>query len=747
LEFDGQEGHNVGVPKPLGQAIAAEVPGVAKVVPVAADYKEQVTIPQVQGEPKTFKSPDCLVKTNRSYFDLLPYHWLAGNPKQALEAPNKVVLTQSRAEKYFPKMAMEDIIGKTLIYNDTVSMEVSGIVKDLGFPTSFYGKEFLPLPIDYPMQSDWGSTSSNDKLYVMLDQHNQQALIQQKIDAISRKNTAVLFQKWRFSRKQELIPITDMHFTVEYGESNVHKANKPVLMGLIGVAAFLLLLAIINFVNLSTAQLPQKAKEIGVRKTMGSPRQQLIMQFLAETFIICLLAGLLSLFLTYLFNFSFKDLLPENMDEYTRYDQLGYFLVLFLIVTTILAGGYPAWVITKVNPIQTLRNQMAVHIGRASFSLRKALIVFQFVIAMLFIVSAIIVGQQLTYTLNKDLGFNKEAVLLVNIPWKKVRKDKGTKFTLLQELRALKGIKEVAMGSAPLSSSFNSSNYDYRPTDTVQKKELQLYIKNIGEHYLSLYQMKLLAGRDLAPSDTVQEYLINETAMRSLGFKNPQEAIGQFIGEQDRPSYPIAGVIRDFHDGNFYKAIDPLVLLTRKQDLSTYNIKLDPHHTENWQAIIKAIEKRWQAFYPEDSFEYKFYDRQIGELYEQEHQMSRIINLATAVAILISCLGLLGLVTLTAYQRTKEIGIRKVLGASVVGIVQLLSKDFLKLVLLAIVIASPLAWWAMQKWLQGFAYRVDIHWWVFVSAGVTAILIALITLSFQAIKAAVANPVKSLRNE
>lgn len=746
LEFDGQEGHNVGVPKPLGQAIEAEVPGIKFVVPVAEQFMEQVAVRQASGKDETFKSPDYQVMTQASYFNMLPYQWLAGTKDQALNAPNKIVLTKSRAEKYFPGVPVNDVLGKILIYNDTIQKEVSGIVNDLAFATSFYGKEFFALPKDYFSQSDWGSTNSNDKLYIQLEEKNSASKAQQYINALSVKNTKELFAKWRFKRDQRIIPIAAMHFATQYGESNVHKANKPVLLGLVGVAIFLLILAIINFINLSTAQLPRRAKEIAVRKTMGSSGKRLIYQFLGETFFTCILSALFSGLLTYLFLLSFKELFPENMQAYINYYQVFVLFWLFLLLTTLCAGLYPGWLITKVNPIQILRNQTLISFRGVRLSLRKALIIFQFVIALLFIVCAIIVGQQLQYTLNKDLGFEKDAILLVNLPWRKVNDDKGTKYALLNELKTLKGVEAVSLAAPPLSSNTMSNNYDYIPDNGAAKKELQPYIKNIDTAYLALYNMHLLAGRNLLPLDTVKEYLINETTSKVLGFKSPKEAIGKFIGPQDGQQSPIVGVIKDFHNKNFYQSIDPIVLIIDKQT-STYNIKLNEHQPKSWQQTISEIEKNWKKFYPEESFEYKFYDNSIEELYTQEHHMSKIINLSTMVAVLISCLGLLGLITLTAYQRTKEIGIRKVLGASISSIIQLLSKDFIQLVLIAIIIASPIAWWAMNKWLDGFAYKIEIHWWVFALAGFVAIYIAFLTMSIQAIRAARANPVDSLRNE
>lgn len=432
MHFDGQEGQNVGVPRPLAQAIKEQVPGIKQVVSVILDYKDRVKAPPTKRneEGTIFKAPALQVKTQSNYFAMLPYKWLAGTPEQALDAPDKVVLAKSRAQQYFPNIPLKDMIGKTLIYNDTITTRVSGIVDDLDFATSFFAKEFFPLEDDYSAQSSWGATNSNDKLYIELEEGASPFQVQKNINKISIKNTAELFKAWRFTREQKLITITDMHFDARYNENNVHKANKPVMLGLIGVAIFLLLLAIINFINLSTAQLPQRAKEIGVRKTMGSSRRQLITQFLGETFIICSLAAIISIILTYSFILSFKEILPEELLHYINYYKIGGLLLLFLFGTSLFTGLYPAWLIARVNPIQTLRNQTAIVISGFRFSLRKILIVFQFTVALFFIIGALIVGQQLHYTVTKDLGFNKDAILLLDVPWKKCMKKANLRYLM-----------------------------------------------------------------------------------------------------------------------------------------------------------------------------------------------------------------------------------------------------------------------------------------------------------------------------
>jgi ABC-type antimicrobial peptide transport system permease subunit len=345
------------------------------------------------------------------------------------------------------------------------------------------------------------------------------------------------------------------------------------------------------------------------------------------------------------------------------------------------------------------------------------------------------------------MGFNKDAVVLVDIPWKYAgnKAYENKQFLLLNEFKRESGIHSIALGTTPMTDGYSSSHYEY-VREGKEPVSRNVFKKWADTAYIHLYEMKLLAGRNLQPSDTTNEFVINETAVKAFGLGTPQEAIGKMIGQKDE-KYPIVGVVKDFHLQNFYKTIDPVALMSDKENLTTFNIKLESRNPSQWQATLKAIENKWYQVYPPETFSYKFYDEELAGMYEQERHLSRLINLSTVIAIFISCLGLFGLAVLTAFQRTKEIGIRKVLGASVAGIVQLLSKEYIRLVIISLLVATPIAWWAMDKWLQDFAYRIQIRWWIFIVAGFIAIVIALLTVCFQALKAARANPVKSLRTE
>lgn len=744
FKFESKESGNGGVPAPLAFSVKQQVPGIEAAVPIWESWQQSVTIPG----SKTFDSPENLVMTTADYFKMIPYQWLAGDAVNALNAPGKLVITKSRSDKYFPGLAPDSVIGKTIIYQDSIPKQISGVVADLDYPNSFTGQEFAALEIPKDIESKWGGVNSNNIMYLTLTPNASPDKVLKQLNALSHAKGAEGMKKYNFKRWHALIPMKEVHFSTEYHDGS-HKANKKVLYGLTGIAAFLLILACINYINLTTAQVPQRAKEIGIRKTLGSSRWHLIRQFLSETLAISMLALGLSYFLSLWALNSFKDLIPEGFGGYINYWQISGFLIVLIIVVTLFSGVYPGWLITRVQAVSIMRGSATIQVGKNSFSLRKSLIVFQFIVAQLFIVGTLVVREQLHFLMNKDMGFDREAVVMINVPWWKLRNDpayKNRQFTMQQELARQPGIEMVALGDPPMNQSFSSTTFNYkRPGGEITERNI--YRKNLDTNLLKLYNVKVLAGRNVAYSDTAREYMLNETAVKELGFKSPQDAIGKYIQETEGVLIPVVGVVRDFHIGSFYQKIEPVILMSEKKNLNTFNIKLSSSDPAQWEAAIKRTNAIWNKMYPGQPFEYEFYDSTLAEIYKNERNMSRIINLAAAVAVVISCLGLFGLSTLTTYQRIKEIGIRKVLGATVGNIVALLSKDFVKLVLIAIVIASPVAWYLMDKWLQDFAYKISIQWWMFVLAGVAAIIIALLTVSFQSVRAALMNPVKTLKSE
>lgn len=745
---NGEDGF-AGVEKPVINVLLNDVSGAELVVPMFYKYYNSVSVPENgKQKPTVFDRSTEQVTTLPSYFDLIDYRWLAGNKRTALNAPNSVVLTEKKAQEYFPGLTSDQMIGKTLIYDDTLHKQVSGVVAALDYPNSFNrnNTEFMRISEADLNEGSWGGMSSNDLVFVKVQSNTDPTDITDQVNVVCRKFNAEQFAQYNFERWYELLPLPEKHFATNFGVQT-RTANKNVLHGLIAVGTFLLILACINYINLSTALLPQRAREIGIRKTLGSTAASLTRRFMGETFAVTLLALGLSFLLTLLASRFFSAFLPEGMFEYANYRGMLVFALALITAISLLSGLYPAFLLTKVSTVNVLKGQTEKTVGQGRMWIRKALIVFQFLVAQIFIISAVIMGQQLHYTLNKDLGFNKEAIVTVDVPYKIYNRPENNnkEFVLANELKRMPAFAGVALGDRPLDDRMMSNVHSYfRDTVEIQKA---LHMKMADTAYLSVYGLKLLAGRNLRPSDTINELIINEKALEVYGFSSPSEAIGEvLVTPYNGQSYPIVGVVGDFHQMGLRTEIQPTAIASAKDRLHTFNIKL-PKNPAAWQGAIQVAEGEWKKVYPGVPFEYRFYDKFIEEYYESDRNTQKLIRAATGITIFISCLGLFGLATLTAFQRTKEIGIRKVLGATVAGIVRLLSKDFVKLVLIAVLLASPIAWWLMNKWLEDFAYRIEIQWWMFASAGAIAVIIALITVSWQAIRAAVANPVDSLRDE
>ena len=503
------------------------------------------------------------------------------------------------------------------------------------------------------------------------------------------------------------------------------------------------MLGCINFINLTTANATQRAKEIGIRKTMGSSKKQLVFQFLGETFFITLIATIISICLTPLLFDVFKDFIPPGLNvSILQQSSIFLFLLLLTLFVSFISGLYPAMILSGYKPALVLKNQSFANSSETRHAwIRKALTVSQFVIAQFFIIATVMVSKQINYSLNTDLGFNKDGIITFDTP-----RDTVAAHTQ-QLLNSINSIPEVQVASSgflsPADVGVAFTNVSYPPKKDVQA---QVQFRWGNPAYIDVYKLKLLAGRNVAASDTFKEFLINDTYAKLLGFQKPNDALGKYLSFNGK-QMPIVGVMQNFHDQSTHAAIFPLVFADGNG--STFHVRLKPNTAGGfaWHNAIIKIQKIYKQMYPDEDFNYKFYDDTIAKMYEQEQQTASLLSWATGLAILISCLGLLGLVMYTINTRRKEIGVRKVLGASAANIVSVLSKDFVQLVIIAFVIATPVAWWATHKWLEDFAYRTTMNWWIFALCGFSMLSIALVTLSIHTIKAAIANPVKSLRTE
>lgn len=753
-ETNGKRVYFQSAPPPAPAAIRQEVPGI-DVVAGFQHYRAKITVPDAKGPSKKFENhlegsrlPQSIL-AEPQYFSIFIYQWLAGSAAGALNDPYKVVLTESRARKYFGNGPLDDMIGKTVIYDDSLFVQVSGIVRDWGKNTDFPFSDFISYSTiehswlknsiqldDWDQKDTWtlvklargvSPTKIDDQLSAMVKRHVQKASTNQG----HLGNFTLSLQ-----------PLSNLHFSDSFEENEVRTADRSLLYGLMGIALFILILAIVNFINLSTAQSFQRAKEVGVRKVMGGSRMSLIFQFLTETFVITSLGLLLAISLINPVLAAFRSFIPPGVEFHVTDPSTIAFLVVVGLGTSLLAGLYPAKVLSGHLPVSCLKGS-AVQKGHEKWYLRKGLIVFQFTVALIFIIGTLVISNQLKFIRSKDLGFSADAIVTVKPPWgKSVDKMK----VLAEEITRLPGVGNVALESnSPMSDVHMGMLMTYKSKDV---RDLAVARQVADENFVALYQMRLIAGRNVSPNDSLREFVINETCSRLLGFPNPQQAIGRLLYVKGK-AYPVVGVVADFHQHSFHESIKPMCIVNTSDRKFEIAVKLisGGSPSDRTKATLALIEKRYKEIYPDEPFNYRFFDESIAQMYEKDRRTGWLMDTAMLVTIFISCMGLFGLAMYTAERRSKEIGIRKVLGASVVNIAGMLSKDFVTLILIAFAISSPISFYFMNRWLQDFAYRVDIGWWVFALAGLLAVLIALTTVSFQAVKAALANPINSLRSE
>jgi putative ABC transport system permease protein len=729
------------------QAVSAFINANSKVIIPGKDTRQQAK----ELDPPPAGTPSPIIITDPQYFQIFQYKWLAGNPATSLNDPYRVVLSASEMRRYFGAIPPAEAMGREVFYPDLDSLRtyVSGVVEDWDQHTDLGFRDFISystarstdLKRDYNLDN-WGGIGNFSQGFVLLPNGTTPAQVERQFPAFVKK---YFLLRPGQNASLSLQPLADIHFNADYSDKYSRTAHLPTLYGLMGIAGFILLLAVINFVNLSTAQSLQRTKEVGIRKVLGSRRKDIVVQFLGETLLLTLLAVILALLITPLVIGILRQWMPPGLHLELSTSTL-LFVLGIIIITPLLAGWYPAKVISALLPVLSLKGQATRNLAPNRY-LHRGLIVFQFTISLVFIIGTVIVARQLHYILNKDLGFDKDAIVTFQATGRVTERE-----VLAQQLRDVTGVAMVSRHDQTPQADFQSQTAFtfHGPQD---RQVDNVVIEDADTNYLRLFGIKLVAGRNVAANDSVNEYVINETLASQLGFRRPQDALGQPV-EPSMSHGPggargtIVGVVRDFHSGSLHEAIKPLYL-----DYDTHvpeiSIRLAPEARQpaTVATVLSEVGKLWQKTYPNDKFSYAFFDETIANLYQQEQRISGLMRLAMIIAILISCMGLLGLVTFTAEQRQKEIGIRKVLGASVVRIFRMLTLDFLWPVTLAFVIAMPVAWYFMHGWLQDFAYRTTVPWWIFAFCGLAAVAIAILTVGVQAVRAAVRNPARTLRTE
>ncbi|OJV20534.1 MAG: ABC transporter permease [Dyadobacter sp. 50-39] len=727
-----------GIPYPLGQAVRNEYPDIERVAMLEEWYSPMVAVPVVNGADKKIKD-----NTHRgafvepAFFNIFDYTWIAGGPGE-LSQPGTVVMSAEMARKCFGSTA--HALGRLVRLDARIPARVVGVFADYRDDTDLAYSVMASWPLvkerlngrpeDQPFDNTNGSTHCfalfNDR-FTVADWNRQLPSFVKKYNPAKMKETSY-----------PAIQFSSMHLSPEYGG-----VSRGLLWSLALIGILLIGTASINFVNLATAQALNRAREVGVRKVLGSTKTQLFWQFMGETTLIVLAALVLGMVI-----FNYGQILAQTylhgVFRFTFYfsPEIVGGLVLLVLAVILLAGLYPALVVAGFRPVVALAGRLTTQrAGR--FSLRHGLVVMQFAISQMLIIGLIVVANQLHYVQTKDLGFHKDAILTVDLP-NVPSQDVGKMRAFRNLANAIPDVAHVSysMGGPPQSgwTSQTSIRFDNRPEEEPFGPQ-QAWI---DADYVGLYGLKLIAGRNLQPSDTARETLINETLMKRLGFTRPGDVVGKHLNKAGFAPLEIVGVLKDYNQSDLRQRISPIFLTTVATGYYSANIQL---RSADYSRALKQLEKAYNQVYADSFFEPKFVEDQIRENYEQEQTIGRLINFFAGIALLIGCMGLYGLILFMVVQRTKEVGVRKVLGASVGSILWLFNRELLQLVGIAFFLSAPVAWWVMKSWLSNFEYRISLGPAIFMPALVATLVIALITVSFQSVKAAVTNPVKSLRSE
>ncbi|HKL09639.1 MAG TPA: FtsX-like permease family protein [Bacteroidales bacterium] len=730
-----QEQFECALPVPLSSALKENLTGNNHVTQIYYHYEELLRV----GEEKYQEQGMFFVDT--SYTKVFDLKFISGSPED-LKHPNNLFLTEKIAEKYFG--SVEQALGKTVTVKDSILLQVKGVIENpprtshipytMVLSWSTLSDAFFQFEYD-----SWGSVISGFGTYLTLKENSDPVSVGNKIQNIvkqaSNKDNDDSFGKYY------LQPLKEIHFDERFETySGSYITSKRFIWIFTSVALFILIIAFINFTNLSLVQTIKRTKEVGVRKVLGAGRGRLIKQFLGETFILLLIAEIVAVILTEMVLSQINEILGNNI-ELKLYGDISMITFLFLVLfsLTFLSGIYPALALSKYNPIKALRYNLRTN-RKKSPSLFSFLVIFQFFVSQVLIVAAIIISLQINYFKNKDLGFDKENVILLNIPLNQINRGG----LLIDQLSSVPEIHKLSLGiGAPISQSNISSNFKIQGSDN----EYFANIKAVDTAYYKLYDLKLLAGKWYSrsnPNDTSLNIVVNESLIQKTGIQNPKDAIDKYMKVFGSDHARIIGVVDDFHLNSLHHNISPVVFMPYKPFFVQLHIKTNG---VEFYKLKPELKKAWEEVYPEYFFSYEILEDLIQERYSTEQRISDIIKIFTLIAIVIACLGLYGLVSFMLVQRTKEIGIRKALGASVPSLILLVSKRFLKLVVISCIIAWPVAYYLMNNWLKDYAFKIDIQFWVFLVAGMLLIVITFGTIFYQAFKVSKTNPVDVLKYE
>ncbi|MEI9918762.1 MAG: ABC transporter permease [Bacteroidota bacterium] len=732
---DGER-FTAGIPNVLPDALRNDFPEAEEVLFTSYRSGSLILVPQGNGEqPKKYEENKGVVFTQPAFFRMFDRKVLIGDPIKALDDPNEAVISKSLALKYFNK---EDAIGEIVKY-DTIEYKIAAVVEDAPNNTDLPFDLMLSY-ITIKKQSEenggWNSIWSDEQCYFLLKEGESIATIEARLPDFKKK---YLNEEDAERTNYVIQPLKTLHSDERFGNYNYNTVGPEVLIVLSVIASLLILTACINFINLSTAEAIKRSKEVGIRKSLGSSKAQLVGQFLGETTIVTVFSVLLSVALTQASLTFLNPFLEESLSIFTNKIVFIY-LVVITIAVSLLSGLYPSFVISNYNPVLALKNALGNKTS-SGHNLRRALVVVQFCISQVLIIGTIVLINQMSYLVNKDLGFKKDAVIDMNIPERESPQAGASKMrALAHQIAGLSGVEAVSLNAAPPSSgSVSGTNFGI---EGKGDENFRTQVKQIDDKYIGLFGMKFLAGENIKDLDTAQGYVVNQKLAEVAGY-TPEEIVGKMINMWGQ-RLPVVGVVNNYHTVSLTEPISPVIMMNRIRGYSNLSVKLNP---STMQETIKEVQKYWEAAYPEAIFSYEFLDEQIRNFYQSQRRMSVLIGVFASMAILIGCLGLLGLATFMANQKTKEIGIRKVLGASVQSIFFIFSKEFALLILGGFVLAVPFAWFLTSKFLEEFEYKITLGPWIFLAGiGFTA-TIAFITVGYRSLKAATVNPVDSLKCE
>jgi putative ABC transport system permease protein len=731
---NGEPGGSQGTAIPLSKAVRNDFPQMETVA--AIENVNGVMTFKNQLQNANVKENSTVYFAQPEFFKILDFNWLGAKPNVELNQPNTVVLSRQKATSFFG--SWQKAIGKVLRFQNNMDLLVTGVFKDMPENSSF-PLDFIISYSTFPDRNsdNWGSVSSHSECYFLLKNGISIADLDGSLKQFNNKyNKKDDVTNRNFNAFQS---IKDIHYNPLYGNFSGRSMEKKEIYGLAIIGIFLMLTACINFINLATAQAVGRSKEVGVRKVMGSGRNQLVVQFLSETLTISLISVLVASALTEVAMPHLQNLFSENISfSVFEHPVIFVFLAVLVVVVSFLAGFYPAMVMSGFSPALAIKNKVTTN-NTGGLGLRRILIIFQFSITIILIIATLVVLKQMNYLRQKPLGYNPEAVSFVSMPSDSLDVLKQENFR--SRIMSLPGVLNVSFCSiSPSSNDISERNFSI---NGIKNKDFSIRTIHADAQYFDTFGLKIIAGKSLMKSDTTNGYVVNQTFLHKVGITRPGEALGKILGIQGKKAL-IVGIMRDFNDLSLHQAISPIAISANRSNYYSMAIKMD---SRQMMPVMKEVEKIWNNTFINDVYSATFIKDELNNYYQTEKLMSVLFKVFSAVIIFISFIGLFGLISFVAIQRTKEIAIRKILGASTFELVKMLNGSFLMMVFVANVLAWPIAYIFISKWLSGFVYRTEPGIWPFVAGMVVSMAITLITVSFRSLKTARTNPIDAIKYE